>query len=163
VDLQGGGKSPHSSSNSSTDAGIVIRSLARVVIPASADIYVAMRISPSGMIFIHLPSAVTDESRSKNCTKHNCRCPYMDMPPPEERNVTPEKPDLLWTPEIEAEIERWQKTGVFPFPELCYPQPNPQGSSVEDLRLIYHVASISTELALHDAGTFTIWTSQIPL
>jgi hypothetical protein len=87
----------------------------------------------------------------------------MDMPPPEERNVTPEKPDLLWTPEIEAEIELWQKTGVFKFSELCYPQPNPQCFSVEDLRLIYHVASISTELTLHDAGTFTIWTSQIPL
>lgn len=88
----------------------------------------------------------------------------MDMPPPEERNPTPERPDLLWTPNMEAEIERWQKTGIFPFPELdIYPQPNPQFFSTEDLRLIHHVAGISSELSLHDAGTFTIWTTQIPL
>jgi len=28
----------------------------------------------------------------------------------------PERADLLWTPEIEANIERWQQTGNFPFP-----------------------------------------------
>lgn len=71
---------------------------------------------------------------------------------------------MLWTPENEAEIELWQQTGVFPFPDLgVYPEPNPQYFSVEDLRLIQHVASISQELSLHDAGNFTIWTGQIPL
>jgi hypothetical protein len=101
---------------------------------------------------------------SKNCTKHNVRCPYMDMPPPEERNSTPEEPDLLWTPKIEAELDHWQKTGIFPFPELSiYPQPNPQPFSAEDLRLMHHVAGISTELGMIDAGSFTIWANQIPL
>ncbi|PQE16106.1 putative UPC2 Regulatory involved in control of sterol uptake protein [Rutstroemia sp. NJR-2017a WRK4] len=101
---------------------------------------------------------------SRNCTKHNCRCPYMDMPVQEERAATPEKADLLWTPEIEAEIERWQQTGSFPFPDLyIFPAPNPQFFSFEDLRLIHHVASVSSELSLHDAGNFTIWTRQIPL
>ncbi|KFZ08382.1 hypothetical protein V501_05967 [Pseudogymnoascus sp. VKM F-4519 (FW-2642)] len=100
----------------------------------------------------------------KNCTKHNVRCPYMDMPPPEERLPTPERPDLLWTPAIEDEINRWQQTGVFPFPELAiYPQPNPQAFSIEDLRLMHHVAGISTELGMLDAGSFTIWANQIPL
>ncbi|KAG4444087.1 hypothetical protein IFR05_000440 [Cadophora sp. M221] len=100
----------------------------------------------------------------RNCTKHNCRCPYMDMPVQEERAATPEKADLLWTPEIEAEIERWQQTGSFPFPDLyIYPAPAPQFFSFEDLRLIHHVASVSSELNAHDAGNFTIWTRQIPL
>ena len=94
-------------------------------------------------------------SNSKNCTKHNVRCPYID---------TPEEPDLLWTPKIEAEIDHWQKTGIFPFPELSiYPQPNPQAFSAEDLRLMHHVVGISTELGMIDAGSFTIWANQIPL
>jgi len=100
----------------------------------------------------------------RNCTKHNCRCPYMDMPVQEERAATPEKADLLWTPEIEAEIERWQQTGNFPFPDLyIYPAPSPQFFSFEDLRLIHHVASVSSELGIHDASNFTIWTRQTPL
>ncbi|RDW83349.1 putative UPC2 Regulatory protein involved in control of sterol uptake [Coleophoma crateriformis] len=100
----------------------------------------------------------------RNCTKHNCRCPYMDMPVQEERAPTPEKADLLWTPEIERDIECWQQTGSFPFPDLyIYPAPAPQFFSVEDLRLIYHVASLSSELGIHDASNFTIWTRQVPL
>jgi len=88
----------------------------------------------------------------------------MDMPVQEERAVTPEKADLLWTPEIEADIERWQQTGTFPFPDLyVYPAPSPQFFSFEDLRLIHHVASVSSELGIHDASNFTIWTRQIPL
>jgi len=86
----------------------------------------------------------------------------MDLPVQEGRAPTPEKADLLWTPEIEAEIARWQQTGTFPpFPDLyIYPA---QFSSCEDLRLIHHVASVSRELALHDASSFTIWTRQVPL
>ncbi|KAI9735387.1 MAG: hypothetical protein M1818_006582 [Claussenomyces sp. TS43310] len=100
----------------------------------------------------------------KNCTKHNVRCPYMDMPALDERAPSPDRPDLLWTPEIEAEVERWQKTGEFPFPGLyIFPAPAPQFFAVEELRLIHHVASISMELSRHDAGNFTIWTGQIPL
>ncbi|KAG9243468.1 putative ubiquitin carboxyl-terminal hydrolase 2 [Calycina marina] len=107
-----------------------------------------------------------DESfpQCRNCTKHNCRCPYMDMPVQEERQATPERADLLWTPEIEAEIERWQQSGVFPFPDLfIYPVPSTQFFSFEDLRLIHHVASVSSELGKHDASRFTIWTRQMPL
>jgi hypothetical protein len=100
----------------------------------------------------------------RNCTKHNCRCPYMDMPVQEERAATPEKADLLWTPEIEATIERWQQTGTFPFPDLYIcPAPAPQFFSFEDLRLIHHVASVSSELGRSDANGFTIWTQKIPL
>jgi hypothetical protein len=82
----------------------------------------------------------------------------------EERAKTPEKADLLWTPEIEAEIERWQQTGSFPFPDLYLcPAPSPNSFSFEALRLIHHVASVWSELGIHDASNFTIWTRQIPL
>jgi hypothetical protein len=85
------------------------------------------------------------------------------MPVPEDRSNSPDKPDLMSTPEIEAAIEQWQRTGIFPFPGLnIYPTPSPQHHSVEDLRLIYHVASICDELAAMDANNFTLWTRQIP-
>jgi hypothetical protein len=99
----------------------------------------------------------------RNCTKHKIRCPYNDMPVPDDRSASPDKPDLMWTPEIEAAIEQWQLTGIFPFPGLnIYPTPAPQRHTVEDLRLIYHVASICNELAAIDANNFTLWTRQIP-
>ncbi|TDZ31527.1 Sterol uptake control protein 2 [Colletotrichum sidae] len=99
----------------------------------------------------------------RNCTKHKIRCPYNDQPVPEDRSTTPDKPDLMWTPEIEAVIDQWQRTGVFPFTSLgIYPAPNPQYFQVEDLRLIYHVASICNEMAAFDANGFTLWTRQIP-
>ncbi|KAI1485670.1 hypothetical protein F5X96DRAFT_682629 [Biscogniauxia mediterranea] len=100
---------------------------------------------------------------SRNCTKHKVRCPYNDVPVPDERAATPDKPDLMWTPEIEAAIELWQRTGMFPFPSLnIYPAPMPQYYSVEDLRLIFHVAAICNEMNAIDANGFTLWTRQIP-
>lgn len=69
----------------------------------------------------------------------------------------------MWTPEIEAAIEQWQRTGVFPFPSLgIYPAPAPQYFSLEDLRLIFHVAAICNEMNAIDANGFTLWTRQIP-
>ncbi|EFX01276.1 c6 zinc finger domain containing protein [Grosmannia clavigera kw1407] len=99
----------------------------------------------------------------RNCTKHKIRCPYNDIAIPDDRSVSPDRPDLMWTPEIEAQISHWQQTGVFPFPELnVYPEPNPRCFSVDNLRLIYHVASICHQLRSIDADGFTIWTRQIP-
>ncbi|KAK8067093.1 hypothetical protein PG997_013840 [Apiospora hydei] len=99
----------------------------------------------------------------RNCTKHKVRCPYNDVPVPDDRSATPDKPDLMWTPEIEAAIELWQQTGVFPFSSLnIYPTPAPQYYSMEDLRLIYHVAAICHELGTIDANGFTLWTRHIP-
>ncbi|RYP07775.1 hypothetical protein DL765_009019 [Monosporascus sp. GIB2] len=99
----------------------------------------------------------------RNCTKHKVRCPYNDVPVPDERSATPDKPDLMWTPEVEATIEQWQRTGIFPFPNLgIFPAPAPQYYSLEDLRLILHVASICNEMNAIDANGFTLWTRQIP-
>ncbi|PKS11664.1 hypothetical protein jhhlp_001815, partial [Lomentospora prolificans] len=107
-----------------------------------------------------------DESfpQCRNCTKHKIRCPYNDMPVPENRAASPDKPDLMWTPQIEADIEQWQRTGVFPFPSLnIYPAPSPQSYTLEELRLIHHVASICSELDAINANNFTIWTRQMPI
>ncbi|RDA91956.1 hypothetical protein CP533_1349 [Ophiocordyceps camponoti-saundersi (nom. inval.)] len=100
----------------------------------------------------------------RNCTKHKIRCPYNDVQVPDaDRSNTPDKPDLMWTPQIEAAIADWQATGVFPLPSLgVYPAPIPHLYSVEDLRLIYHVASLYHELASIDANNFTLWTRHIP-
>jgi hypothetical protein len=69
----------------------------------------------------------------------------------------------MWTPEIQAAIADWQATGVFPFPEMgIYPTPNAHSYSLEDLRLIHHVASLYTELARIDGNNFTLWTRHIP-
>ncbi|RKF73366.1 putative c6 zinc finger domain containing protein [Golovinomyces cichoracearum] len=104
----------------------------------------------------------------RNCTKHNCRCPYMDMmgvfPAYSDRSVTPERADLLWNPQIEADIAHWQQTDEFPFPELFVcPAIFSQQFSSERLRLLYHIASVSSELGQYDANKFTIWTHQVPL
>lgn len=99
----------------------------------------------------------------RNCTKHKIRCPYNDVPVPEDRAGSPDKPDLMWTPEIEATIDQWRRTGMFPFPSLgVYPAPAPQLLTLENLRLIHHVASISQQMQELDANEFTLWTRQIP-
>lgn len=128
----------------------------------------AMRASLSGewpiltLDFVRLDPTLT--STSRNCTKHKIRCPYNDVPASDaDRSTTPDKPDLMWTPQIEASIAEWQSTGVFPFPSLnLYPAPMPHMYSVEDLRLIYHVASLWHQLAAIDANNFTLWTRHIP-
>lgn len=52
---------------------------------------------------------------------------------------------------------------MFPFPGLdVNPIPSPQLYSYQELRLIYHVASISHQLGALEANGFTLWTSKIP-
>lgn len=109
------------------------------------------------------PSLATKYLFSRNCTKHKIRCPYNDVQVPENRSGSPDKPDLMWTPEIEAEIDQWRRTGMFPFPNLgIFPAPSPEHLTLEDLRLIHHVASISHQMQEIGANDFTLWTRQIP-
>lgn len=69
----------------------------------------------------------------------------------------------MWTPQVEAAIAEWQRTGIFPLPSLnLYPAPMPHLYSLEDLRLIYHVAMLYYQLAAIDANGFTLWTRHIP-
>ena len=103
-----------------------------------------------------------DSQDSKNCTKHNCRCDYMDHPPEETPRIVDE-PNLLWTPRIESEIETWQRTGVFPFSEMdLQSSQHFHGLSPIDLRLLHHLSSIYRDMRLADFVQCTLWVQQIP-
>jgi hypothetical protein len=79
------------------------------------------------------------------------------------RAATPDEPDLMWTPQITTDITEWQRTRTFPFPFLgdCLVI-EPQFYSVEDLRLIYHLAALYHQLAAMEANSLTLWTRHIP-
>lgn len=69
----------------------------------------------------------------------------------------------MWTPEIEVAVDEWKRTGTFPFPSLnIYPAPAPEFLTLEELRLIYHVASICYGMEEIGANGFSLWTDQIP-
>ncbi len=102
---------------------------------------------------------------SRNCTKHQVRCDYMDSPTAmmPESPQSPQQPNLLWTPEIEATIELWRQTGEFPFPDLrVYPQPQWRILTKTDLRLIHHLSSISNEMFRNRTSRSTLWTDMMP-
>ena len=91
------------------------------------------------------------------------RCPYNDSPPTEERSASPDKPDLLCTPEIDARINQWNQTGVFPFPAMrISPAPDPLSLTLVEARLLHHVADICDRLNTIGCSEFTLWTRQIP-
>ncbi|RYN32336.1 hypothetical protein AA0119_g2907 [Alternaria tenuissima] len=101
----------------------------------------------------------------RNCTKHQVRCDYMDSPTAmmPESPQSPQQPNLLWTPEIEATIELWRQTGEFPFPELrVYPQPQWRALTTVDLRLVHHLSSISNEMFRNRTSKSTLWTDMMP-
>lgn len=80
-----------------------------------------------------------------------------------ESPKSPQQPNLLWTPEIEATIDLWQQTGDFPFPELrVYPQPQWRAYSKTDLRLIHHLSSISNEMFRNRTSKLTVWADLMP-
>lgn len=75
----------------------------------------------------------------------------------------PGRPDLMWTPQVDAALREWQQTGIFPFPSLgLYPAPMPHLYKPQDLRFIYHLASVYDQMAANDANNFTLWTRYIP-
>ncbi|OJJ74188.1 hypothetical protein ASPBRDRAFT_119811 [Aspergillus brasiliensis CBS 101740] len=100
----------------------------------------------------------------RNCTKHNCRCDYMDVATVHDdassmRNV----PDLLMSAEIEMEIKNWQFTGVAPFAELLqFPRTCWTKLSLTDLRLIHHIVGLSIDLQRRGLASCTIWAQKMP-
>lgn len=101
---------------------------------------------------------------SRNCTKHNCRCDYMDKAAVQDRSSKPHRaPDLLMSPEIESEIESWHITGVPPFPELTHcPRSVWFGLSRTDLRLIHHITGLSIDLHRRGFSNCTVWAQKMP-
>ncbi|KAF5013343.1 hypothetical protein FDECE_646 [Fusarium decemcellulare] len=76
----------------------------------------------------------------------------------------PGQPNLMWTPEISRTIAEWRQTGVFPFPAMGTDLvPKAKKCPFEDLRLIFHLASLHTQLASINANDSTLWTRYIPI
>ncbi|KAJ5312144.1 hypothetical protein PENANT_c011G00779 [Penicillium antarcticum] len=100
----------------------------------------------------------------RNCTKHNCRCDYQDVAAGSGSPPTPRRgPDLLMSPDIEAEIENWHRTGVPPYPELLQcPRSGWSGLSRADLRLIHHIIGLSIDLHRRGLSGCTVWAQKMP-
>lgn len=115
-----------------------------------------------------MPSLSTGRAltfNSRNCTKHNCRCDYMDQPPaPEESARSPRTPDLQMTAEIERELDLWRMTGEPPFPELRMTSKSywHRFSSI-DLRLIHHIAGLSIDMHQRGYSGCTVWAQKMPV
>ncbi|KAK2751029.1 hypothetical protein FQN57_000104 [Myotisia sp. PD_48] len=100
----------------------------------------------------------------RNCTKHNCRCDYMDNVMVQDPANNARSPDLLMSPEIEMEIQNWQKTGTPPFHELqLSPRAYWYKFSRNDLRLIHHIAGLSIELHRRGYSNCTVWAQRMPI
>ncbi|KAJ5089274.1 hypothetical protein N7532_007958 [Penicillium argentinense] len=100
----------------------------------------------------------------RNCTKHNCRCDYQDVAAIQSSSPTSRRrPDLLMSPEIEMEIENWQRTGIPPYSELIQcPRAGWSGLSRVDLRLIHHIIGLSIDLHRRGLSATTVWAQKMP-
>lgn len=96
---------------------------------------------------------------SRNCTKHNVRCDYM------ETAMAEGVPDLCITPQIQRELDTWRHTTAFPFPSLGLEHPpSPSLYGANDLRLVHHIASIANDMQVVDASSrYALWTRRIPM
>lgn len=126
-----------------------------------------MRRFHSGMRFSrhHLGAhdSMLTRRRSRNCTKHNCRCDYMDLPSTAEDAPRSMGPDLLLTPMIEHEIHAWHLTGHAPFPELQLVPPSFwQAITPSELRLVHHIAGLTTSLCQRGYSSSTVWVPRMP-
>ncbi|GES62287.1 C6 transcription factor RosA-like protein [Aspergillus terreus] len=101
----------------------------------------------------------------RNCTKHNCRCDYMDVAAiHDESSAARKSPDLLMSAEIELEIKNWHITGVAPFPELVhFPRSSWSKLSRTDLRLVHHIIGLSIDLHRRGLSNCTIWAQKMPI
>lgn len=108
-------------------------------------------------------SFVTDIP-SRNCTKHQVQCDYMESLSVEtESPSSPPQPSVMLDPGMEAQVEQWEQTAVFPFPALSvFPPLSIQGYSRTELRLVHHIASVSNDLMHKGSNNLTIWTDKVP-
>ncbi|CRG89465.1 hypothetical protein PISL3812_06501 [Talaromyces islandicus] len=109
--------------------------------PVSEGIFDAMRPFLNGMSFSHVRLTVTRDETPRS----------------------PSVPNLLMTPEIEAEIEAWQFNGVPPFRELSQCPPSDwYRYSKTDLRLIHHISGLSIDFHRRGLSGTTVWASKMP-
>jgi hypothetical protein len=148
--------------------GKAIPSLAKAARLARKDTSDVMRHFRSGKA----PSPWSDCSsrivaeilHSRNCTKHNCRCDYMDTPAASDETARASRPpELPMTPETEREINIWRVTGDPPFPELRLSSREYwQRFSSVNLRLIHHIAGLSSDMHQRGYAACTVWAQNMP-
>lgn len=123
-----------------------------------------------------------DEDRmangSKNCVKHQVRsvvakrreillmssCDFVaSSPQPADERPLSRGPNLLSTPAIEQDLERWRSSQIFPFPEMKLENTQQFGSLTRlELRLIHHLASVYRDMRLADFVQCTLWVQYLP-
>jgi hypothetical protein len=104
----------------------------------------------------------SDNWSSKNCTKHRCKCSFIEKGSQEECVDSKEKVELLVNPVIEFDVELQRNDVEFSFPDLqIFPALKPEVLSFEELHFIYFLSYIRPRT--HNEGDFAIWKSQIPL
>lgn len=149
--------------------GKATRSRAKVAKLAKRGTSVATRRFHNGE---ELPSSWTEPTElllrfhhSRNCTKHNCRCDYMDQPAASDEPSQRSRPaELEMTPAIEREIDFWRMTGNPPFPELRLTSPEYWlRFSTVDLRLIHHIAGLSIDMHKRGYSACTVWAQKMPV
>lgn len=87
----------------------------------------------------------------------------MDLPLATEDASRSLEPDLLSTPMMEQELNVWRMTGRAPFSELQMAPPNYwQHFSNIDLRLLHHIAGLTTSLRQRGYATCTVWATRMP-
>ena len=123
--------------------------------------YVHVSFSPVTLLYLVFGLIIVN---SRNCTKHNCRCDYMAATTPlDEPRESAKAPNLLWSPEIEHVVGAWQRTGIFPFPEMNLQSfQHFQGLSQIDLRLVHHVSSIYRDMRRKDFVQCSLWVQKLP-
>lgn len=73
-------------------------------------------------------------------------------------------PDLRMTPQIEQDLRNWRATGIYPFHSLgVTEQPPLAHRSDTDLRLIYHISSIATQIQNSESQDHSVWVARVPV
>ena len=138
-------------------------SLAKDAKRARNDTSDVMRPSHNGIQYgCPLCQKTLADDHSRNCTKHNCRCDYMDQPSAGEEPLKG-PPNLLTSAELQASLDQWRLTGACPIPELQTTAPEYwMHFSTVDLRLIHHVATSSIDLQNRGYAQCTSWAPRMP-
>ena len=85
------------------------------------------------------------------------------IPQKEAQNALRSSAPPSLAPQIEMEADQWHATGCPPFPELLsYPRSGWFALSRSDIRLVYHIISLSLDLHRRGLGACTPWAQNMP-
>lgn len=134
--------------------------------PANEDTFGVMRHFPNGKCLLSLGIllSLAYAFYSRNCTKHQVRCDYMETIGTEgDGEQSPEQSAVVLTPNSESGVDLWQQTGCFPYPDLhVFPPPPIHEYTKNELRLIHHLSTVSNDLLSKGTPGLTLWTEKIP-